>query len=155
MEAPKKPAPERAEPVEQLSVEPEILGTGAKFRVIGVFMDAYILVEADRKLIMIDQHAAHERILFEKFQREIGQGVAMQTLIMPEVFPATPRETAIVADNLTLNAAGAAFDLQSVNNVIGTLEGKAAVSQGAQTKHNDGNTMGMNNMAAQAKVQIA
>ncbi|MBR5734524.1 MAG: DUF4150 domain-containing protein [Deltaproteobacteria bacterium] len=36
-----------------------------------------------------------------------------------------------------------------------TLEGKAAVSQGAQTKHNDGNTMGMNNMAAQAKVQIA
>ena len=99
MEAPQKPAPERAEPVEQLSVEPEILGTGAKFRVIGVFMDAYILVEADRKLIMIDQHAAHERILFEKFQREIGQGIAMQTLIMPEVFPATPRETAIVADN--------------------------------------------------------
>jgi hypothetical protein len=36
-----------------------------------------------------------------------------------------------------------------------TLEGKAAVSQGAQTKHNDGNTMGMNSMAAQAKVQIA
>ena len=36
-----------------------------------------------------------------------------------------------------------------------TLEGKAAVSQGDQTKHNDGNTMGMNNMAAQAKVQIA
>ncbi|MBO7385910.1 MAG: DUF4150 domain-containing protein [Clostridia bacterium] len=36
-----------------------------------------------------------------------------------------------------------------------TLEGKAAVSQGAQTNHNDGNTMGMNNMAAQAKVQIA
>ena len=36
-----------------------------------------------------------------------------------------------------------------------TLEGKAAVSQGAQTKHNNGNSMGMNNMAAQAKVQIA
>ena len=35
-----------------------------------------------------------------------------------------------------------------------TLEGKAAVSQGATTKHNDGNTMGMNTMAAQMKVQI-
>ena len=36
-----------------------------------------------------------------------------------------------------------------------TLEGKAAVSQGAMTKHNDGNTIGMNSMAAQVKVDIA
>ncbi|WP_297669667.1 DUF4150 domain-containing protein [uncultured Desulfovibrio sp.] len=36
-----------------------------------------------------------------------------------------------------------------------TLEGKAAVSQGATTKHNNGNTTGMNSMAAQAKVDIA
>ncbi len=35
-----------------------------------------------------------------------------------------------------------------------TLEGKAAVSQGATTKHNDGNTTGMNTIAAQMKVQI-
>jgi len=36
-----------------------------------------------------------------------------------------------------------------------SLEGKAAVSQGATTKHNDGNTVGMCSMAAQTKVQIA
>ena len=36
-----------------------------------------------------------------------------------------------------------------------TLEGKAAVSQGATTKHNEGNTTGMCSMAAQSKVQIA
>lgn len=36
-----------------------------------------------------------------------------------------------------------------------SLEGKAAVSQGAATKHNQGNTTGMCCMAAQAKVQIA
>ena len=35
-----------------------------------------------------------------------------------------------------------------------TLEGKAAVSQGATTKHNDGNTTGLCSMAAQSKVQI-
>ena len=35
-----------------------------------------------------------------------------------------------------------------------TLEGKAAVSQGATTKHNDGNTTGMCSIAAQSKVQI-
>lgn len=36
-----------------------------------------------------------------------------------------------------------------------TLEGKAAVSQGASTKHNQGNTTGLCCMAAQARVQIA
>ena len=36
-----------------------------------------------------------------------------------------------------------------------TLEGKAAVSQGASTKHNQGNTTGMCCMAGQMKVQIA
>jgi uncharacterized Zn-binding protein involved in type VI secretion len=34
------------------------------------------------------------------------------------------------------------------------LEGKAAVSQGAQTKHNDGNTMGMCSLAGQSKVMV-
>ncbi|WP_346667651.1 DUF4150 domain-containing protein [uncultured Desulfovibrio sp.] len=36
-----------------------------------------------------------------------------------------------------------------------SLEGKAAVSQGASTKHNQGNTTGLCSMAAQARVQIA
>ena len=36
-----------------------------------------------------------------------------------------------------------------------TLEGNAAVTQGATTKHNDGNAVGMCSMAAQSKVQIA
>lgn len=35
------------------------------------------------------------------------------------------------------------------------IEGQSAVSQGAMTKHNKGNTVGMNSMAAQAKVQIS
>lgn len=36
-----------------------------------------------------------------------------------------------------------------------TLEGKAAVSQGATTKHNNGNTTGLCSVAAQAKVDVA
>lgn len=36
-----------------------------------------------------------------------------------------------------------------------TLEGKAAVAQGATTKHNDGNTVGLCSVAAQAKVDVA
>ena len=36
-----------------------------------------------------------------------------------------------------------------------TLEGKAAVSQGATTKHNDGNTVGLCSAAAQSKVDVA
>ena len=90
---------EKAPEPEQMSLGEDVLGKEKAFRVIGVFLDAYILVECGKKLIMIDQHAAHERILYERFEREIGKGVAMQELMFPEVFPTTARETAIVADN--------------------------------------------------------
>ena len=37
------------------------------FKVIGTLFDTYILIEKDKNLLLIDQHAGHERILFDKF----------------------------------------------------------------------------------------
>lgn len=100
-DVPVRAVPVRQTPaaMEQLKIETPEESLRIKPRVIGVYHNAYILVEAEDRLIMIDQHAAHERILFEKYQQEISRGVAMQTLLMPEVFPATAREVAIVSDN--------------------------------------------------------
>jgi DNA mismatch repair protein MutL len=53
------------------------------FRFIGEAMDTYIIVETDNnKLILIDKHAAHERIIFEKLKKEKGRG-SVQMLLMP------------------------------------------------------------------------
>ncbi len=56
---------------------------------------------------MIDQHAAHERILYEKFKSMLDRGTASQQLLTPLIVPVSARERAVLMDNLeTLNQAG-------------------------------------------------
>ncbi|MDH3393029.1 MAG: hypothetical protein OEL66_03405, partial [Desulfobulbaceae bacterium] len=53
---------------------------------IGQLLDTYILCESVDGLVAIDQHAAHERLLFEKMKRQYAAGsVARQTLLFPKV----------------------------------------------------------------------
>ncbi|MDU6174552.1 MAG: DNA mismatch repair endonuclease MutL [Clostridium perfringens] len=70
------------------SVE-EIIYREAKFpklRVIGQFNKTYILAEYDSTLYLIDQHAAHEKILFEKYSSDISKKmVEIQPLMIPLV----------------------------------------------------------------------
>ena len=54
----------------------------AGMRVIGQLKNAYILCEAENGLVLIDQHAAHERILYEQLGR--GSAAASQALLVPE-----------------------------------------------------------------------
>ncbi len=61
----------------------------AKFpmpRIIGQFRATYILTEIQDELYIFDQHAAHEKINFEKYMEEIKNGhVAAQGLLIPEI----------------------------------------------------------------------
>ena len=67
----------------------EIIYREAKFpklRVIGQFNKTYILAEYDSTLYLIDQHAAHEKILFEKYSSDIAKKrVEIQPLMIPLV----------------------------------------------------------------------
>ena len=57
-----------------------------KLRVIGQFNKTYILAEYDSTLYLIDQHAAHEKILFEKYSSDIAKKkVEIQHLMIPLV----------------------------------------------------------------------
>ena len=54
------------------------------YRYIGVFNNTYLLVEIEKDLYLIDQHAAHERILFEKFSKQIKNNtIVSQPLLIP------------------------------------------------------------------------
>lgn len=65
----------------------------AKFpnlRIIGQFNKTYILAEYDEVLYMIDQHAAHEKILFEKYLKSIEEGdIVVQQLLVPNLIDLT------------------------------------------------------------------
>lgn len=63
-------------------------------RVIGQFGDAYILCEGGRELVLIDQHAAHERILYERLkQRRFSDS---QYLLIPETVECSAREARLL-----------------------------------------------------------
>jgi DNA mismatch repair protein MutL len=55
--------------------------------------DTYIVYPAEQGVVIVDQHSAHERVLFETAMRELsGQGSAAQRLLMPETVDLTDEE---------------------------------------------------------------
>jgi DNA mismatch repair protein MutL len=70
-------------PAGERAVEGEPMVTGHP-RVIGQLFDTYILCEGEDGLVAIDQHAAQERLIFEKLKQDFGSGrIASQTLLFP------------------------------------------------------------------------
>jgi DNA mismatch repair protein MutL len=55
-------------------------------RLVGVIGRLYVVLESDRGLVLLDQHAAHERVLFEQMMRRLEQSAAApsQRLLLPE-----------------------------------------------------------------------
>jgi DNA mismatch repair protein MutL len=66
-------------------------------RAIAQLQGVYILAENRDGLVIIDMHAAHERIVYERLKRQLdddGAAVASQPLLIPVTFPASPQEIA-------------------------------------------------------------
>ncbi|HEX7862008.1 MAG TPA: DNA mismatch repair endonuclease MutL [Verrucomicrobiae bacterium] len=62
-------------------------------RILGVIGRLYVILESDRGLVLLDQHAAHERILFEQMLNRVEQGDApSQRLLLPETVELSPRD---------------------------------------------------------------
>jgi DNA mismatch repair protein MutL len=85
---------------------------GANFRILGVLAKLYVLMENENGLVLVDQHAAHERILFEELRRRMEeQGVPSQRLLMPLTIQLGPRDGDWIAQNLaTLQKMGIAIE---------------------------------------------
>ena len=101
------PAPRRepAQPVGRDSVEPIISpkATSQSFQIIGVLNKLYVLMENADGLVLVDQHAAHERILFEELRRRMEeQGVPSQRLLIPQTFDLLPRDAEWIEQNLAV-----------------------------------------------------
>ncbi len=70
-------------------------------RLVGVIGRLYVLFESDRGLVIMDQHAAHERILFEQMlDRMERHDVATQRLLLPETVELPPRDAAFLIEQL-------------------------------------------------------
>ena len=54
-----------------------------EYKMLGEAFNSYVMVEVDQTLLMIDKHAAHERILFEDMKKNISSGADSQILLLP------------------------------------------------------------------------
>jgi DNA mismatch repair protein MutL len=81
-------------------------------RVVGQLAAAYIVAEGPDGMYLIDQHAAHERILYEQMLAgRARQPQAVQPLLEPLVLDLSPEQAAVVAEELvTLNDWGFAIE---------------------------------------------
>ena len=97
-----KPAANTLEPPTRSETLPKKAVDNAEIRVIGVFDNTYIIAEMDETLILIDQHAAHERILYERFRKALEGGTIMQPLAAPIIMNVSARDRSILMDNQAL-----------------------------------------------------
>jgi len=71
-------------------------------RLVGVVGKLYVLLESDRGLVLLDQHAAHERILYEEMLNRLEQkdSAPSQKLLLPETIELPPRDANFLRDQL-------------------------------------------------------
>ena len=70
-------------------------------KIIGQLFDTYWLIEFDEKLYIMDQHAAHEKVLYEKFMKRANEGkVVSQQLMPPEIVTLSIACGQVLKDNL-------------------------------------------------------
>ncbi len=73
-------------------------------RLVGVVGRLYVVLESDRGLVLLDQHAAHERILFEQMLSRLEQqgNAASQKLLLPETVELSARDAHFLREQLPM-----------------------------------------------------
>ena len=72
----------------------------AALRYLGQIDRTYLVCEGDGELVLLDQHAAHERVAFQRLKDRAEHGeVAVQRLLFPSVIELPPAEAALVAEH--------------------------------------------------------
>ncbi len=72
------------------------------YKLIGIAFQTYIIIEIEKELYIIDQHAAHERIMYEKVRKNYySQGQKdSQLLLLPDIITLSHKEMDIARDNM-------------------------------------------------------
>ena len=88
------------------------------YRIVGEAFNSYVIVELEEKLLLIDKHAAHERIIFEQLKKNMySANVSSQLLMLPvEVMLMSDEVSAIEEYRREIEAVG--FEFSSQRNAI-------------------------------------
>jgi len=137
------------EQVEQIKAKPI-------YKFIGIAFATYIIIEINDEMYIIDQHAAHERIMYEKIKKNyysIGEKES-QMLLLPDVINLTHKEMDIARDNIEIFRK-AGFELEEFGENTIKLNGVPTVCYDLDTKELFLETLDeINSVARTAKQEI-
>ena len=125
-----------SQPIGSFVSEPQIEPRrDQQFQIIGVLNRLYVLMENSDGLVLVDQHAAHERILFEELRRRMEeQGVPSQRILLPQIFSLPPRDAEWVERNVaTLQKMGIGIENFGANSFrVDTLPAFLEIADAAE-----------------------
>lgn len=100
-----------------------------EYRIVGIAFNTYIFVETDNKLVVIDKHAAHERILFEDMRLKLrGAAPTPQILLVPIVLDLPQSDfTALCDYRAEFGAIGFVFETEDADHRVKLTQIPAAL----------------------------
>ncbi|MGR3802638.1 DNA mismatch repair endonuclease MutL [Marinibacterium profundimaris] len=126
------PEPVHREPDPQGAAEPRPLGAAR-----GQVHENYIIAQTADGMVIVDQHAAHERLVYEKLKRQTAEkGVAAQALLIPEIVELSEGDCAVLLDHAEalhdLGLAvepfgGAAVAIRETPAILGTVNAERLI----------------------------
>ena len=103
-------------------------------RLIGQYKGTMILLEGPEALLVVDQHVAHERILYERFRRSLKrQDAASQTLLVPRMLELSAAENAALAECAS-GLAGCGFAVSALSGGTAAITATPAVLPDAEAE---------------------
>ena len=108
---------------EELSKANNVLFFGnqkIQYKIVGVAFGTYILIEIGEDLYMIDQHAAHERVLYEEIKARYNNDEVVETqmLLLPDIITLSHLEMEIVKENLDVfKKMGFVLEVFGINSI--------------------------------------
>ncbi len=120
---------------------PKVSGTEriSSLKLLGKVHNVFYLAENELGLVIIDQHAAHERVLYEHFMKQFyDKNIHVQELLVPEEMDFSPTEMLLLQENIVhLEALGFSFEefgrntmlLRTIPSILGKLIDKEAVHE--------------------------
>ena len=75
-----------------------------EYKYLGILFRTYIIIEVEDQIFLIDQHAAHERVLYEQIKENYKKHIQAnsQLMLIPEVITLTHREMEFIKNNIKL-----------------------------------------------------
>ena len=120
---------------EKYNVGEEIIKQKPIYKFIGIVFRTYIIIEIKDEMYMIDQHAAHEKVLYEKIKKNYysNSEKECQMLLLPDVITLTPKEMDIARENIDIFKK-AGFELEEFGENTIRLNGVPPMCYDMNTK---------------------